>query len=93
VTSITKICRADPLAVGSLHGWAINYNKGSIPVVAAKYLNDGETIVYIAYDGGYTKMATNTSVAKYYYGPVGNFDSFNWDTYSDGGNGYIYSPP
>jgi len=90
---ISNRCKPDPPAVGSLHGWAIKNNNGSIPVVAAKYLPDGNTIVYIASDEGYTKMATNYGFSKYYYGPVDNFDSADWDTYSNGNFGYLYSPP
>jgi hypothetical protein len=84
-------CKPDPPASGRLYGKYIKNNKESIPVVAAKYLNDGKTIVYLAYDGGYTKMVTNKGVARYYYGPLDNFDSVNWNTYSDAGDGYLYS--
>ena len=83
------MCKPDPPASGKLFGpWIRNF-KETIPVVAAKYLNDGKTIVYMAEDGTTIKMVTNTGIAKYYTGSVNDFDSVNWDTYSDAGRNYI----
>jgi hypothetical protein len=84
-------CKPDPPASGRLYGKWIKDNKESIPVVAAKYLNDGNTVVYLAPEGEYVKMATDTGVAKFYKGSVNDFDSVNWGTYSDAGDNYKYS--
>jgi len=89
---INQFCKPDPPASGYLSGAWIRDNKDSIPVVAAKYLNDGNTIVYLASEGEYIKMATNTGVAKFYRGSVNDFKSSNWNTYSDAGNNYKYRP-
>jgi hypothetical protein len=83
-------CKPDPPASGRLYGPWIRDNKESIPVVAAKYLNDGETIVYLASDGNTIKMVTNKGVARYYTGSVNDFDSFNWNSYSYAGDNYKY---
>jgi len=87
---------ADPPAVGSIGGPWIRNNSESLSVRAAKYLNDGTTIVYMVLDAGETvKMITNTGVCKYFSGrSTSLFDPSQWNTYTSApNNSYIYFPP
>jgi len=57
--------------------------------------------VYIAYDGnsegGYTRMVNSLNQGRYYSGPISNYLSGNWDSYTDATGGQyitmIDNPP
>ena len=60
---------------------------GRIPVTAVMDL--GYLRVYIAEQGGFTKMVTCGGVAKYYTGPISDFDPKKWDSYDSAGDKFV----
>ena len=58
-----------------------------IPVTAIRFLLDG-VVVYLAEQDGFTKMVTGNGVAKYYEGPISDFDPKKWDSYVTAGDNY-----
>jgi len=66
-----------------------NWISGDLKVQDTRILPNGEE-VYIAFDGTYTKMVTQSGVAKYYTGGLELFNPDNWGTYQDAGNNYKY---
>jgi hypothetical protein len=59
-----------------------------LPVQVIKTLSSGE-LVYIAQDGVYTKMVPKSGGAKYYVGPVSDFNPINWNYYAPVGGNYV----
>jgi hypothetical protein len=58
-----------------------------VPVATTRKLTTGET-VYLIDDTTYTKMVTESGVAKYYVGKISAFNPNNWNTYSNAGSNY-----
>jgi len=58
-----------------------------ILVTTTRQLTTGET-VYLIEDDVYTKMVTESGVAKYYSGKIRAFNPNNWNTYSNAANNY-----
>ena len=56
-------------------------------VTTTRKLTTGET-VYLVEDDSYTKMVTESGVAKYYVGKISAFNPNNWNTYSNAGSNY-----
>jgi hypothetical protein len=66
--------------LGILVGDAINHgNPKNIETI--RKLNDG-TLVYMLFEDNFTKMVTEKNDARYYGGPISNFNPNNWDSYT-----------
>ena len=57
------------------------------PIMSTQTLTTGET-VYIIVHGAFTKMVTESGVAKYYAGKISEFRPSNWNSYNDAGDHY-----
>ena len=81
------------LASALMTGWAIGNGKVPIPVSTTKVLPNGD-LVYIVYDAPFTKMVSDKGEARYYTGPISQFDINSWSTYNNAGDGYkLYMSP
>ena len=58
-----------------------------IPVATTRQLTTEETVYFIE-DAVYTKMVTESGLAKYYVGKIRAFNPNNWNTYSNVNNNY-----
>ena len=65
-----------------------NWIGKNMPIQKSTKLNTGEC-VYMFADPVYTKMVTESGVAKYYPGPLSLFNANNWNSYNDAGGNYI----
>jgi len=58
-----------------------------VPIANIDIDNRGNT-VYMIEDDKYTKMVNSNGVARYYVGKMSQYNSANWDSYSDAANYY-----
>jgi hypothetical protein len=89
-------------AIGYVYGIAVKYPVQNcttmvmygpwigpdIPINTVKALTTGER-VYLVQHQQYTKMVSESGVAKYYVGVVDQFDPNLWNSYSDAGKNYL----
>jgi hypothetical protein len=61
--------------------WVANGN--DVPVTIAQILPNGLTWVFIIFDDNKTKMVTDSGEARYYEGPISQFDAQKWSIYTD----------
>jgi len=61
------------------------------PVNVVKALTTGEAVYMIEHQQ-YTKMVSESGVAKYYVGVIGQFDPNSWNSYASAANYYILRP-
>jgi len=64
------------------------------PVQAIRYLGSqgNYQLVYMIYDDSYTKMVSASGDARYYSGPIGEFNAGSWSSYASANGNYILSP-
>jgi len=75
---LTKLAPPQPSSVGYMSGpWIA----GNIPITKVDKDDQGNP-VYISYESPYTKMVNSAGLAKYYTGPLANYSSVNWPSYS-----------
>jgi len=67
-----------PSSLGYMSGPWIS---GNIPITTSDVDDQGNP-VYISFESPYTKMIRSDGVSKYYVGPISNYSSGNWNTYS-----------
>jgi hypothetical protein len=67
--------------MGRLVGKYINGGSMGKYIQSHRKLNDG-TKVHMIFDDSFTKMVTEKNEAKYYTGPISNFDANNWNSYN-----------
>jgi hypothetical protein len=75
---ITKLQPPKPSSLGYLSGRWIS---GNIPIINSD-VDDQGTPVYISFESPYTKMVRSDGVSKFYVGPISNYSSGNWNSYS-----------
>jgi hypothetical protein len=73
-----KLAPPQPSSLGYMSGPWIS---GNIPITTTDVDDKGST-VYISFESPYTKMIRSDGVSKYYVGPISNYSSAKWTTYS-----------
>jgi len=81
-----------PVAAGNFTGTNIT---GTIPIASVNVTNSndaalvssGKNLVFMVFDGGFTKMVANDDVgtAKYYAGPISDYNPARWPSYTNNG--------
>ena len=78
IADIAQLAPPKPSSLGYMSGRWIS---GNIPIINSD-VDDQGTPVYISYESPYTKMVRSDGVSKFYVGPISNYSSGNWNSYS-----------
>jgi WSC domain len=65
--------------------WVAGGNKAYLPL---NINTEGGKTRYLAFDDKYTKMIDSQGNAKYYEGPISQYEAGNWDSYKSAGKNY-----
>jgi hypothetical protein len=78
MVDIKQLAPPQPSSLGYMSGPWIS---GNIPITNTD-VDDQGSPVYISFESPYTKMIRSDGVSKYYVGPISNYSSAKWATYS-----------